>query len=120
MCFCIRYENPTTNKMRVNKAAFSSARNGIMPIGAYLFCLEDCYATAIVALTAYTMEEIIYKMIITIQSTRLFYRAILKWNGLILENKTRSELKDHFYEAYKAFLTTRFMDQRHSIPFQTI
>ena len=44
--------------------------------------------------------------VIAIQSTGLFFQAVFEWNGLLLENKTWSELKYHFCEAYKVYLAT--------------
>lgn len=94
--FRIFYGKSTPNKKRANKAVFSTAWNVTMPIEYYLFPLEECYVILLIAHLAYTMEQIVDKALITIQSTGLFYQALLEWNGLLLKNKTWSELKSHF------------------------
>ena len=45
---------------------------------------------------SYTMEQIVDKASIAIQSTKLFSQAFLQWNVLLFKNKTWSDLKYHF------------------------
>ena len=82
----IRYDKPKPNKDRANEAAFSTPWTIALPIEDYFFRLEECYITVPVALPVYTMDQMVYKASIAIQSTGLLSQAFLKWNVLLLKN----------------------------------
>jgi len=71
----------------------------------YFNCLKECYVAALWTKLAYTIEQLMDKVITSVQLTGLYPMALLEWNGFKEDNKTWPELKLHFTEAYDLLIT---------------
>lgn len=101
------YGRPTPKEKKANNDRFSAGWDRTSESIEDLFSrLEECYVTSIIAAPPYTMEQMIDKGVMAIQSTGLYQTAMLEWNGFDPANKTWPELKSHFSEAYEIHLAT--------------
>ena len=82
------------------EADWSAAWNPSEPIELLFDRLEEFYVLSVAAKPAYTQEQMIYKVLTTIQRTGLYSTAILEYQAFPTENKNWAELKNHFAEAY--------------------
>jgi hypothetical protein len=101
-----RYGRTTPNEKAENDRKFNAPWASNEPIESYFDRLEDCYIFSIMAKVPYTFEQLIDKALIAIQRTGLYNTALLEWAGFEEVNKTWSQLKLHFQEAYEILLAS--------------
>jgi hypothetical protein len=99
-----RYSQPSAAEKATNEKAWSELWNPADPIEDMIQRLEECYATSLIFKPAYTLEQMIDKALTSIKATGLYVHATLEWQGFLDVNQTWPEFKNHFVEAYDAWL----------------